>query len=60
MGREEEFAMYSEEYERAKKEFINCLCMSIIGVGVPIYNAIHIWWPIMKREKEKALKGELT
>ena len=47
--------MYSEEYERAKKEFKNCLWMSIIGMGVPIYNAVHEWWPIMKREKKKAL-----
>ena len=49
--------MYSEEYEEAKKEFINCIFMSLIGLGVPIYNAIHEWWPIMKREKEKALKA---
>ena len=49
--------MYSEEYERAKKEFRNCLWMSIIGMGVPVYNAIHEWLPIMKREKEKALRA---
>ena len=48
--------MYSDEYEAAKKEFVNCLCMSLIGMGVPIYNAFHEWWPIMKREKEKALQ----
>ena len=47
--------MYSEEYEKAKKEFKNCLLMSVIGLGVPIYNAFKEWWPIMKREKEKAL-----
>ena len=47
--------MYSEEYERAKKEFKNCLWMSVIGLGVPIYNALHEWLPIMNREKEKAL-----
>ena len=52
--------MYSEEYERAKKEFKNCLWMSIVGLGVPIYNAIHEWWPIMKREKEKALSQGQT
>ena len=48
--------MYSKEYEAAKKEFNNCLRMSIIGLGVPVYNAFHEWWPIMKREKEKALR----
>ena len=51
--------MYSEEYERAKKEFTNCLWMSIIGLGVPIYNAIHEWWPIMQREKQNLKKSEL-
>lgn len=50
--------MYSEEYERAKKEFTNCLWMSVIGLGVPIYNAIHEWWPIMQREKQKALEAK--
>ena len=48
--------MYSKEYEAAKKEFNNCLRMSIIGLGVPVYNAFHEWWPIMKREKAKALR----
>ena len=47
--------MYSKEYEEAKKEFINCLCMSIIGLGFPVYYAFHEWWPIMQREKQKAL-----
>ncbi|MBQ3305107.1 MAG: hypothetical protein IJH03_11285 [Clostridia bacterium] len=50
--------MYSEEYEKAKKEFNNCLRMCIIGLGVPIYNAFHEWLPIMKREKERALKAQ--
>ena len=47
--------MYSQEYERAKKEFINCLVFGVVGFGVPFYNAYKEWWPIMKREKEKAL-----
>ena len=47
--------MYSEEYEAAKKEFVNCLCMSIIGVGVPVIIAFKEWLPIMRREKKKAL-----
>ena len=47
--------MYSEEYEAAKKEFINCLTMCIFGMGIPIVIAFREWWPIMKREKRKAL-----
>ena len=47
--------MYSEEYERAKKEFVNCLAMGIVGLGFPFYNAYKEWWPIMKLEKQKAL-----
>ncbi len=50
------YIMYSEEYERAKKEFKNCLWMSVFGLGVPIYNALHEWLPIMRREREKALR----
>ena len=47
--------MYSERYETAKKEFKNCLWMSIVGLGVPVYYAFHEWLPIMRREKKKAL-----
>lgn len=50
--------MYSKEYEKAKKEFINCLCMSIIGLGVPVVLAFRVWRPIMKQEKQKALKAQ--
>ena len=32
--------------------------MSIIGLGVPIYNALHEWLPIMRREKANALKSQ--
>ena len=49
------FFVYSEEYDKARKEFRNCLFMCIFGMGIPIYNAFHEWWPIMQREKEKAL-----
>ena len=41
----------SEEYKNARKEFINCLCLSIMGLGVPIVIAFKEWWPIMKVEK---------
>ena len=50
--------MYSKEYEKAKKEFINCLCMSVIGLGVPVVLAFREWWPIMQREKQKALEAQ--
>jgi len=45
--------MYSQAYLEARKEFINCLCMSIFGIGVPIVIAFKEWWPIMKEEKRK-------
>ena len=48
--------MHSEAYLDAKKEFINCLCMSVIGVGFPLVNAFGYWLPIMREEKAKALK----
>ena len=45
--------MPSKAYLEAKKEFINCLAMSIIGLGVPVVIAFREWWPIMKAEKAK-------
>ena len=45
--------MPTKAYLEAKKEFINCLCMSIFGLGVPIVIAFKEWWPIMKAEKNK-------
>ena len=45
--------MPSKEYLEARKEFINCLCMSVFGIGVPIVIAFREWWPIMKAEKNK-------
>ena len=51
--REEVNAMHTAEYRRAKKEFVNCLCMGIIGLGVPFVLAFKEWWPIMQREKRK-------
>ena len=47
--------MYSEEYEKAKKEFVNCLTMAIFGLGIPVYLAFREWWPVMQREKKRAL-----
>ena len=45
--------MHTPAYLEAKKEFINCLCMSLFGLGVPIVIAFKEWWPIMKEEKRK-------
>jgi len=47
--------MYSERYEKARKEFINCMVMGVICLGFPFYNAYKEWRPIMKEEKQKAL-----
>ena len=44
---------HSEAYEKARKEYINCLAMSLIGLGVPVYNTFKIWKPIMNEELEK-------
>lgn len=45
--------MHSERYMEAKKEFINCLCFSPIGLFVPLILAFREWYPIMKEEKAK-------
>ena len=45
--------MHSEVYMEARKEFINCLLMSIICLGVPIFIAFKEWYPIMREEKRK-------
>jgi len=45
--------MYSKEYREARKEFINCMLMSVVGLGVPVVIAFKEWWPIMKAEKAK-------
>lgn len=50
--------MHSPAYMEAKKEFINCLCMSIFGLGVPIVIAFKEWWPIMKEEKRKEQQAQ--
>ena len=49
-------SMHSAAYLEARKEFINCLCMSIIGIGVPVVLAFTEWWPVMKAEKRKELE----
>ena len=52
--------MYSERYEAAKKEFINCMVFGIVGLGVPFVIAYKEWWPIMKEEKQKAIAASIT
>ena len=49
--------MYSKEYERARKEFINCMVLGIFCFGIPFVNAFKEWKPIMDREKRKALSA---
>ena len=53
----EQEVMPSAEYVNAKKEFRNCLLMSIFGLGVPIVIAFREWLPIMRAEKAKAQYG---
>lgn len=55
-GKEEMVFMHSEAYLEAKKEFINCLCMSLIGVGIPLILAFKEWLPIMREEKKKEMQ----
>ena len=45
--------MPSKEYLEAKKEFINCICMTIFGIGIPLVIAFKEWLPIMRAEKRK-------
>ena len=45
--------MPTKEYIEAKKEFWNCIRMSIFGLGVPIVIAFKEWLHIMKAEKKK-------
>lgn len=47
--------MHSEAYLEAKKEFINCLVMSPIGLFIPLVLAFQEWLPIMRAEKRKEL-----
>lgn len=54
---ERKMDMPSKEYLEAKKEFINCWMMCIIGLGVPIVLAFKEWLPIMREEKRKERAG---
>lgn len=45
--------MPTKEYLEYRKEFRNCLVVSIIGLGVPLYLAFKYWKPLMDAEKAK-------
>ena len=45
--------MHSEAYLKARKEFINCLVLSPIGLFVPLFIAFTEWLPVMHAEKKK-------
>lgn len=49
--------MHSEAYQEARKEFINCICMCLFGLGVPLVIAFTEWLPIMRAEKRKELQA---
>jgi hypothetical protein len=42
--------MHSERYMQARKEFINCLVLSPICLGVSLVLAFTEWKPIMREE----------
>ena len=50
--------MHSKAYLEAKKEFVNCIVMSPICLGVSLFLAFTKWYPIMKRERLKEVQGE--
>lgn len=49
--------MHSKEYLDARKEFINCLVMTPICLGVPLVLAFTEWMPIMRRERLKEVRA---
>ncbi|MDD3336036.1 MAG: hypothetical protein PHI98_11040 [Eubacteriales bacterium] len=44
---------HSEAYRAARKEFINCWAMAIVGLGVPLVIAYREWLPIMREELKR-------
>ena len=43
--------MYSKEYDKAKKEFKNCMLMGPMTLGVSWVLAFKEWAPLMRHEK---------
>ena len=52
--------MHSEEYNQARKEFWNCIFMSIFGLGVPLVLAFKEWRPIMRAELAKEAQTQVS
>ena len=50
-------AMHSQKYLEARKEFINCIIMSPVGLFVPLFIAFREWYPIMQEERAKETAG---
>ena len=51
--RQEESTMHTKAYCEARKEFINCIVLSPICIGVSLIIAFTEWLPIMRAEKNK-------
>ena len=52
--------MHSEAYQKARKEFWNCIFMFPVCFGISIILAFTEWMPVMKEELRKeasAVKG---
>ena len=49
--------MHSQKYLEARKEFINCIIMSPVGLFVPLFIAFREWYPIMQEERAKETGG---
>lgn len=45
--------MPTKEYLAYKKEFWNCIAVSLIGLGIPLYYAFKYWKPLMNEERAK-------
>ena len=43
----------SKEYIDARKEFVNCIFMTPICLGLPLFLAFLEWMPIMRAERRK-------
>ncbi len=48
---------HSDAYLDARSEFVNCIVMTVMTLGVSLVLAFTEWWPIMRaeRRKERAL-----
>jgi len=47
--------LYSEEYVEGELENVQRQTVAVFGLGVPVYLAFREWWPVMQREKKRAL-----